>query len=54
LAFFPAAKSKSTPDYELGLRLFDNGVADDFELDYGSFTVDAVLKSIEALSRPKC
>ena len=54
LAFFPAAKSKATPDYELALRLFDNGVADDFELDYGSFTVDAVLKSIEALSRPKC
>ena len=54
LAFFPAAKSNSMPDYELGLRLFDNGVADDFELDYGSFTVDAVLKSIEALSRPKC
>jgi hypothetical protein len=54
LAFFPAAKSKALPEYELGLRLFDNGVADDFELDYGSFTVNAVLKSIEALSKPKC
>lgn len=54
MAFFPAAKSKSLPDYELGFRLFDNGVADDFELDYGSFSVDAALKSIEALPRPKC
>jgi hypothetical protein len=54
IAFFPAAKSKTTPDYELGLRIFDNGVADNFELDYGTFTVDAGLKTLEPLSKPKC
>lgn len=54
LAFFPLASSKAEPDYELGLQLFDNGVADDFELDYGTFTVDATLRKIEALPRPKC
>ena len=54
LAFYPVAKSGAIPEYELGLRLFDNGVADDFELDYGSFTVDGRLKSLKALPEPKC
>ncbi|MBT3793298.1 MAG: cell envelope integrity EipB family protein [Rhodospirillales bacterium] len=54
LAFFPTKSAKSTPDYELGLRLFDNGVADGFELDYGSFSVNASLEKITALKRPKC
>lgn len=54
IAFFPLKTSKAEPDYELGMRVFDNAVADDFELDYGSFTVRARLERIEALERPKC
>lgn len=54
IAFFPLKDSKAEPDYELGMRAFDNAVADDFELDYGSFTVNARLERIEALERPKC
>jgi hypothetical protein len=54
LAFFPIASSKPEPQHEAGLRVFDNGVADEFEWDWGTFTVEGSLKSIEALPRPKC
>ncbi|MCH9053865.1 MAG: cell envelope integrity EipB family protein [Proteobacteria bacterium] len=54
LAFFPVKARDSTPDYELGVRLFDNGVAEDFVLDYGDFTVLAKLEKIEALPKPSC
>lgn len=54
LAFFPLKDSKAEPDYELGFRLFDNGVADSYLIDYGAFSVDATLERVEALERPRC
>lgn len=54
LAFFSAKTAKLEPDYELGVRLYDNGVAEDFTLDYGDFTVRAKLEKIEALPKPSC
>lgn len=54
LAYFPLSSLKAEPDYELGLRLFDNGVADELELDYGTFTVKAKLQETKALALPKC
>jgi hypothetical protein len=54
LAFFPVKARASVPDYELGVRLFDNGVAEDFVLDYGEFTVLAKIEKIEALPLPSC
>jgi hypothetical protein len=54
LAFFPIASGKPEPQHEAGLRIFDNGVADEFEWDWGGFTVEGSLKSVEPLPRPKC
>lgn len=54
LAFFPVERTTPEPDYELGLRLFDNGVAEDLVLDYGDFTLLAKLERIEALHKPAC
>jgi hypothetical protein len=54
LAFFPLNSSKAEPQHEAGLRLFDNGVADDFEWDWGGFTVEGSLKSLEPLPSPTC
>lgn len=54
LAFFPLKDSRPEPDYELGFRGYDNGVSDDYEIDYGTFSVTAKLKRIEALAKPKC
>jgi hypothetical protein len=55
LAFFPAeGKSDDQPDYELGMRLLDNGVSRDMVLDYGDFAIRAKLDKIEALPKPRC
>lgn len=54
VAYFDAGSQKPDPDYEVGLRLYDNGVADSFVLDYGEFTVKATLERIEALPKLGC
>ncbi len=42
------------PDYEVDMRLLDNGVARDMVLDYGDFAIKTSLNKIEALPKPKC
>jgi hypothetical protein len=57
LAFFPAGASKNdaeTPDYQLTMRLLDNGVSQDMALDYGDYVLKAKLDDIEALPKPSC
>jgi len=54
IAYFDADDPKPNPSYEVGLKLFDNGVADAFVLDYGEFTVNATLERIEALPKIGC
>ncbi|HEX4111676.1 MAG TPA: DUF1849 family protein [Stellaceae bacterium] len=54
LAFFPAESKAEEPDYELGMRLMDNGVSQDMSLDYGDYTVKARLDHIEPLPKPSC
>lgn len=47
LAYFKPATSESLPEYEIGFRLHDNGVASDLELDYGSFALKAQLTRLD-------
>ncbi len=54
LAFFPADASADEPDYELGMRLLDNGVSRDMVLDYSDFAIKAKLDKIEAMPKPSC
>jgi len=54
LAFFPADASAEKPDYELGMRLLDNGVSEDMLIDYGEYSIHAKLDDIEPLSKPSC
>jgi EipB-like len=54
LAFFPLDSKAEKPEYELGMRLHDNGVSREMLLDYGDFAVKAKLDEIEALPRPNC
>lgn len=54
LAFFPAGSKAEQPDYELGMRLLDNGVSQDMTLDYSDYVIRAKLDEIEALPRPNC
>jgi hypothetical protein len=54
LAFFPADQSAEKPDYELGMRLLDNGVSQDMVIDYGEYSIRAKLDDIEPLTKPNC
>ena len=53
-AFFPSESNSEKPEYELGMRLLDNGVSRDMTLDYGDFAIRAKLDEIEALPKPNC
>lgn len=54
MAFFPLQSQQPEPEYEVAVRLHDNGVANHFLLDYGDFTVTAELEKMESLPKPKC
>jgi len=54
LAFFPSDVKSDEPDYQLGMRLFDNGVSGDMSLDYTDYVIRAKLDEIESLPKPSC
>lgn len=54
IAYFDSTDPRPEPDYEVGLKLYDNGIADEFVLDYGDFTVKAKLEKIESLTKRGC
>ncbi len=54
LAFFPVDANAEKPDYELGMRLLDDGVSQDMVIDYGEYSIRAKLDDIEPLSKPNC
>ncbi len=54
LGFFPADSKAEEPDYELSMRLMDNGVSQNMALDYGDYVVNARLDHIEPLPHPSC
>jgi len=57
MAFFPLetkGPEGEVPDYEMSVRLFENGVAGDMLIDYGDYTVRAVLKTLEGIPPAKC
>jgi hypothetical protein len=54
LAFFPVDASVEKPDYELGMRLLDNGVSQDMLIDYGEYSIRAKLDDIEPLAKSNC
>lgn len=42
----------STPDYEVSLRYFENGVADELNMDFGDFTVNGQLIELQPIPSP--
>ena len=54
LAFYGGHADSSAPDQEQTVYLYANGIIERLTLDYGDFTVDAVLKTLEALPAPGC
>jgi hypothetical protein len=53
LAFFDHAAGASTPNYEVGMRYWENGVADDLQMDFGDFVMNAKLSEF-SLQPKKC
>ncbi len=54
LAFFPADSKAEEPDYELGMKLLNDGVSQAMVIDYGEYAIDATLDDIEPLPKPHC
>ena len=50
VAFFDRNATKQEPDYEVGMRYWENGIADDLEMDFGDFVMTGKLTT---LSVPK-
>lgn len=54
IAYFALGENGDVPEYEVGLRLFDNGISDEVELNYGDFVVGAELTELELLPFSGC
>ncbi|WP_158639156.1 cell envelope integrity EipB family protein [Elioraea rosea] len=47
IAFFEAANTTGSPDYEVGIRYWENGIADELTMDFGDFVVEGKLDTLE-------
>lgn len=54
LAFFPLDRRTPEPDREQGFRVFSNGIIDELVIDYGDFSIDAVLEGLSSLPEASC
>ncbi len=45
VAFFPRKEQAQQPDYEVGMRYWSNGVADELNMDFSDFVVNGKLSS---------
>jgi hypothetical protein len=53
LAFFDRKAGTMTPSYQVGMRYWQNGVADDMQMDFGDFSMNAKLTKLTPLPH-KC
>ena len=53
LAFFDDALKGEVPTYQVGMRYWENGVADNLQMDFGDFVMDAKLTDLTQLPH-KC
>ena len=54
VAFYDRDQKTEMPDYEIGMRYFDNGVADDLAMNFGDFVMQGKLDQFELKSIPRC
>lgn len=56
IAYFddPEPDTDASPIYRIGFKLYDNGVARDFETDYGEFRIRGQLVTLDLLDAPAC
>lgn len=51
IGFFDRASRADTPSYEVGMRYWENGVADDMSMDFGDFVMNAAITDLTPLPR---
>jgi hypothetical protein len=54
MAFFVPGANDPTPDYEVSLRYYQNGVADEVIQSFGNFSLKGTLQKLEPLPKPDC
>lgn len=54
LAFFPRASKVAEPEFEIGVRYRDDGIADALQQVFQEFTINLALSEIEILPEPAC
>ena len=54
IGYFDLADGDLTPSYQIDFRLYENGVSRDLLIDYGEYTVEGKLSSLEYLKETKC
>jgi len=54
VAFFDRDQTTEMPDYEIGMRYFNNGVADDLAMNFGDFVMAGKLDQFELKNGPRC
>jgi hypothetical protein len=54
VAFFDRDQTAAEPDYEIGMRYFDNGVSDDLAMNFGDFVMDGKLAQFEIRGPSRC
>jgi hypothetical protein len=53
IAFFEREGSKQQPEYEVGMRYWENGVADDLTLDFGDYVLSGKMTEL-SVPKPGC
>lgn len=51
IAFFDRESGAATPEYEVGMRYWENGIADEMLMDFGDFAVRATLEELVVLPK---
>ncbi len=54
IAFFARSHAAETPDYEIGMTYFANGVADQLAMNFGEFQMDGRLAQFDLRPSPHC
>jgi hypothetical protein len=54
VAFYDRDPGSEMPSYEIGMRYFDNGVADDLAMNFGDFVMAGKLTTLDVKPAPRC
>jgi len=54
MAYFDLSQQTNEPDYEVGLKMYENGIVDDLVLKYKDFSLDGELVQLDFIKMSGC